>query len=119
APCAGTCHLLHFFFSSRRRHTRFSRDWSSDVCSSDLGMLWVDHLPKPNPQLLRYLEDLVVLFEAVFVKPLGDPAVLYLLVPLIKIGRASCRERVWISVVAVGLEKISRDSMRRAEAHDM
>src|SRR5690606_39539423 len=25
-----------FFFSSRRRHTRFSRDWSSDVCSSDL-----------------------------------------------------------------------------------
>src|SRR5690606_33603444 len=28
---------LAFFFSSRRRHTRFSRDWSSDVCSSDLG----------------------------------------------------------------------------------
>src|SRR5690606_39460902 len=25
-----------FFFSSRRRHTMFSRDWSSDVCSSDL-----------------------------------------------------------------------------------
>src|SRR5215475_4346965 len=28
--------ILFFFFSSRRRHTRFSRDWSSDVCSSDL-----------------------------------------------------------------------------------
>src|SRR5690606_39793420 len=28
--------FLYFFFSSRRRHTRFSRDWSSDVCSSDL-----------------------------------------------------------------------------------
>src|SRR5690606_34794024 len=28
--------LFSFFFSSRRRHTRFSRDWSSDVCSSDL-----------------------------------------------------------------------------------
>src|SRR3989304_8631077 len=27
---------LFFFFSSRRRHTRCSRDWSSDVCSSDL-----------------------------------------------------------------------------------
>src|SRR5690606_40810409 len=27
---------IFFFFSSRRRHTRFSRDWSSDVCSSDL-----------------------------------------------------------------------------------
>src|SRR5690606_39619298 len=31
---AGACSC--FFFSSRRRHTRFSRDWSSDVCSSDL-----------------------------------------------------------------------------------
>src|SRR5690606_24437120 len=28
--------VIAFFFSSRRRHTRFSRDWSSDVCSSDL-----------------------------------------------------------------------------------
>src|SRR5256884_1399633 len=34
---------LIFFFSSRRRHTRCSRDWSSDVCSSDLheGNLWI------------------------------------------------------------------------------
>src|SRR3712207_7971863 len=28
-----------FFFSSRRRHTRYWRDWSSDVCSSDLEVL--------------------------------------------------------------------------------
>src|SRR5699024_10052745 len=28
--------ILFFFFSSRRRHTRSKRDWSSDVCSSDL-----------------------------------------------------------------------------------
>src|SRR2546429_6574620 len=28
--------IARFFFSSRRRHTRCSRDWSSDVCSSDL-----------------------------------------------------------------------------------
>src|SRR5690625_1187173 len=27
---------MFFFFSSRRRHTRWPRDWSSDVCSSDL-----------------------------------------------------------------------------------
>src|SRR5690606_18548805 len=33
----GECSGEAFFFSSRRRHTRFSRDWSSDVCSSDLG----------------------------------------------------------------------------------
>src|SRR5439155_8656335 len=30
-------YLAFFFFSSRRRHTRWPRDWSSDVCSSDLG----------------------------------------------------------------------------------
>src|SRR3712207_7057170 len=30
------CILCFFFFSSRRRHTRYWRDWSSDVCSSDL-----------------------------------------------------------------------------------
>src|SRR5207245_5826283 len=30
-----------FFFSSRRRHTRCYRDWSSDVCSSDLGLFLV------------------------------------------------------------------------------
>src|SRR3989449_4564333 len=29
-----------FFFSSRRRHTRCSRDWSSDVCSSDLNVVY-------------------------------------------------------------------------------
>src|SRR5690606_39814008 len=28
--------IIYFFFSNRRRHTIFSRDWSSDVCSSDL-----------------------------------------------------------------------------------
>src|SRR5699024_11222950 len=32
-------YLCHFFFSSRRRHTRSKRDWSSDVCSSDLTLL--------------------------------------------------------------------------------
>src|SRR2546430_3208576 len=35
---------FRFFFSSRRRHTRFDCDWSSDVCSSDLGkpmLQWV------------------------------------------------------------------------------
>src|SRR3712207_7064928 len=30
--------FISFFFSSRRRHTRYWRDWSSDVCSSDLLM---------------------------------------------------------------------------------
>src|SRR6266511_3018962 len=35
-PAPITSLVFGFFFSSRRRHTRFSRDWSSDVCSSDL-----------------------------------------------------------------------------------
>src|SRR6266446_8739696 len=30
-----------FFFSSRRRHTRLQGDWSSDVCSSDLGLVTI------------------------------------------------------------------------------
>src|SRR2546430_11633100 len=37
-----SCRWLLFFFSSRRRHTRFDCDWSSDVCSSDLDNL--DHV---------------------------------------------------------------------------
>src|SRR5262245_65179539 len=40
----GFAHWL-FFFSSRRRHTRCLSDWSSDVCSSDLGA----HRPVPRP----------------------------------------------------------------------
>src|SRR2546429_2939489 len=35
--------VCFFFFSSRRRHTRCSRDWSSDVCSSDLIMVTAIH----------------------------------------------------------------------------
>src|SRR3989475_5463531 len=43
--------MFFFFFSSRRRHTRFDCDWSSDVCSSDLGgtdthLMLVDLRPK-------------------------------------------------------------------------
>src|SRR5207253_3941725 len=33
-----------FFFSSRRRHTRWPRDWSSDVCSSDLIERFIDYV---------------------------------------------------------------------------
>src|SRR5207302_8060299 len=39
--------------SSRRRHTRFSRDWSSDVCSSDLMPTWN---PRANDLFLKALE---------------------------------------------------------------
>src|SRR5438309_9450728 len=35
-PLLSLCFIVFFFFSSRRRHTRWNCDWSSDVCSSDL-----------------------------------------------------------------------------------
>src|SRR5699024_11301996 len=40
---------LFFFFSSRRRHTRSKRDWSSDVCSSDL------RYGRANPRPEKYV----------------------------------------------------------------
>src|SRR5688572_33432736 len=42
-----------FFFSSRRRHTRFDCDWSSDVCSSDLGGGTAGWKPALHGNLLR------------------------------------------------------------------
>src|SRR5690606_40309717 len=48
ALCPRAC-CVRFFFSSRRRHTRFSRDWSSDVCSSDLRKRRAAHRgPRPE-----------------------------------------------------------------------
>src|SRR2546430_8011071 len=57
-------HVLHcvvFFFSSRRRHTRFDCDWSSDVCSSDLlgtdsdrmNCFCISSDPNPCPNVFR------------------------------------------------------------------
>src|SRR3990167_4291209 len=65
--------IFIFFFSSRRRHTRFDCDWSSDVCSSDL--YWRKRLRKPPKR--RWALDtflrraafwflLIVIWEAIF-----------------------------------------------------
>src|SRR5690625_5377434 len=43
-----------FFFSSRRRHTRWARDWSSDVCSSDLITVKADIPGEPHTHLRQY-----------------------------------------------------------------
>src|SRR5215475_10589248 len=53
-----------FFFSSRRRHTRFSRDWSSDVCSSDL-------LAKISPELLKGADEVFFSSTAGGIMPVG------------------------------------------------
>src|SRR5689334_25234972 len=76
-----------FFFSSRRRHTRWNCDWSSDVCSSDLA-------PARHP-----IERRVPLHR---LPDLGNGAHDE---RIEQIGRASCRERVQISVVGEELKK--------------
>src|SRR6266498_4495111 len=59
------CWFMFFFFSSRRRHTRCGRDWSSDVCSSDLdaarryaGMGWsiIPVIPGKKPAIFTWRE---------------------------------------------------------------
>src|SRR4030042_2878009 len=52
--------MFFFFFSSRRRHTRCSRDWSSDVCSSDLGRRPKSRkkrIPTPSPCSLSSMQN--------------------------------------------------------------
>src|SRR5687768_18609878 len=58
-----------FFFSSRRRHTRCSRDWSSDVCSSDLQ---AHHEFDDAVRRILRVKFMMSLFE----KPCGDESLL-------------------------------------------
>src|SRR5689334_24852644 len=89
-----------FFFSSRRRHTRWNCDWSSDVCSSDLRGGRLELGREERAELL--LEDVLLRgqpalalagLEGVVVLPAGQDAALGGR-PEVEIGRASCRERV-------------------------
>src|SRR5688572_23383107 len=50
--------LFVFFFSSRRRHTRFDCDWSSDVCSSDLSTI-IEGLRRKDEEMRRFNERLL------------------------------------------------------------
>src|SRR5699024_11762726 len=57
---------LFFFFSSRRRHTRSKRDWSSDVCSSDLLFLAACGGSKADLVVTSFtdeLQDVIDVFE--------------------------------------------------------
>src|SRR5690625_5540584 len=71
-----------FFFSSRRRHTRWPRDWSSDVCSSDL--LWF---------LEKGAHREIVKFGLTLIGMTNCEAHREKI--LTQIGRASCRERMY------------------------
>src|SRR5690606_40720836 len=105
--------------SSRRRHTRFSRDWSSDVCSSDLEPVSTVPAHTGEIKFLRayYYFLLVQSFGGV---PLVTEAIttpqtefqrtsaeeIYtFIISELKIGRASCRERVKISIDSGSINK--------------
>src|SRR5690606_41190676 len=94
---------------SRRRHTRFSRDWSSDVCSSDLSYLAIGIQDISNTQaLFNYAKEKgvqVIKREEIFPENIDkviaqiqsfaeQTDAIYLTVDMDEIGRASCRERV-------------------------
>src|SRR5256886_3790251 len=89
---------VFFFFSSRRRHTRFDCDWSSDVCSSDLedvewlrGVVTMHMELTGSPVAERILSNWwinVERFAKIFPKDYKR------VLEAQQIGRASCRERV-------------------------
>src|SRR5690606_40482731 len=101
-----------FVFSSRRRHTSFSRDWSSDVCSSDLILLGLTATPERHDG-----SDILSDFCNVIAAEIRLPEAINrrLLSPFqyfgidddtdLQIGRASCRERVKTSSTSSSLQK--------------
>src|SRR5438876_9541506 len=99
--------LDSFFFSSRRRHTRWTGDWSSDVCSSDL-------LAAEYAHRFAGAYDLAWWVNAEQAGLIGDQfaalgvALGCLRAGASEIGRASCRERGEVWVGAGALKKKSR-----------
>src|SRR5438309_11915456 len=87
--------MAPFFFSSRRRHTRWNCDWSSDVCSSDLRARRCGRgdggVPRRSADSHRCIW---------------------------KIGRASCRERVEIAVGGV-IKKKKKKKMEVVETDSL
>src|SRR5690348_8553052 len=94
--------VLIFFFSSRRRHTRWTGDWSSDVCSSDLSdqrirLLAQADLGQKLPRAHVYrvaIDDAEAGGRMGQEDVLGDRQQRNQCQLLVEIGRASCRERV-------------------------
>src|SRR5256886_3662140 len=90
--------MFVFFFSSRRRHTRFDCDWSSDVCSSDLNVnpgsggfkIGTANITSPT---LTVAGHTTVTGGGLACASCHETAPYLGMLPS-KIGRASCRERV-------------------------
>src|SRR5947199_10445069 len=97
---------MTFFFSSRRRHTMCLSDWSSDVCSSDLSV--VDLVVQVSRE--TSVDEVNELFRAAAERGRLEGLLAYS--DDGEIGRASCRERMKISVVAVAVEEyMTRDDV--------
>src|SRR5699024_11420217 len=92
---------VFFFFSSRRRHTRSKRDWSSDVCSSDLDLInrgeiidFLEHGEQVatnvrTPYLIANISKIICDVPALLIsRSIGDVLTNH----KNEIGRASCRE---------------------------
>src|SRR5438874_12221263 len=92
-----------FFFSSRRRHTRSLRDWSSDVCSSDLALGRSDRGDREERGEEEFHREASGEKGGGMRPPRTGSEVGRMRAR--EIGRASCRERVWGWVGAVSLEK--------------
>src|SRR2546421_5487221 len=85
-----------FFFSSRRRHTRSDRDWSSDVCSSDLGTHTLTAVARDaagNTKISAAV-TITVSNNTGGGGGGGTGNIFYVDSDWNEIGRASCRERV-------------------------
>src|SRR3712207_9163736 len=100
---------MGFFFSSRRRHTRYWRDWSSDVCSSDLeltravsAVATFSHVHHP---LTREEENPRRAAGLIATSDRGLAGAYSSNVLREGIGRESCGEREQISAVAGSLKK--------------
>src|SRR2546430_3787833 len=78
--------FLFFFFSSRRRHTRFDCDWSSDVCSSDL-----ESPRKLRHQIRRNQFDQLSKHRTVLLARL--PVVFFFFTPCLVAGKMKTAER--------------------------
>src|SRR5439155_3774410 len=89
------------FFSRRRRHTRWPRDWSSDVCSSDLKVA-MSNACCDIAEALGATAIVVPTFTG------RTASAVARLRPRRQIGRASCRGIVWVLELEVGVDKALR-----------
>src|SRR5689334_24996392 len=94
---------MDVFFSSRRRHTSWNCDWSSDVCSSDLAALPRNPVGIHEPRPVQHHSQIPVALVEAPGRRLGDVTHYPSRIGA-QIGRATCRERVWVAVVAVAVE---------------